>query len=120
MLRVTVGCTALNGTSVPLPSGSEDIKDGSERCKSQGWSVVEHCLPGMPGHYTQKSQVAVLPAKSYIDLGTQTFFHRWREKLMRTQSSLSICGLLMIAGGRSIVFSDAASSKLSKLLPPHP
>lgn len=55
VLRVTVGCTALNGTSAPLPSGSEGIKDGTERRKSQGWGVVDHCLPGMPGHYTQKS-----------------------------------------------------------------
>lgn len=71
VLRVTVGCTALNGTSVPTPFRlSEDIEDGIEKCKSQGWSVVDHCLPGMPGHYTQKSQVAVLSAKSYINLHT--------------------------------------------------
>ena len=68
MMRVTVGCTSLNGTSLPLPSGSEDIEDGIERYKSQGWSVVDHCLPSMPDHYTQKSQVAVLSAKSYINL----------------------------------------------------
>lgn len=86
VLRVIVGCTALNGISVPLPSGSEDIEDGTERCKSQGWSVVDHCLPGMPGHYTQKSQVAVLPAKSYINLHTN-IPSKWREKLMRTSLS---------------------------------
>lgn len=34
VLRVTVGCTALNGTSVSLPSDSENIEEGTERCKS--------------------------------------------------------------------------------------
>lgn len=34
VLRVTVGCTALNGTSVPLPSDSENIEDGTVGCKS--------------------------------------------------------------------------------------
>lgn len=50
-LRVTIGCTALNGTSASLPLGSEN-SEGTERNKSHRWSVVDHCPPGMLGHST--------------------------------------------------------------------
>lgn len=51
-LRVTIGCTALNGTSASLPLGSENSEEGTERNKSPRWSVVDHCPPGMLGHST--------------------------------------------------------------------